>query len=150
MVSEAAGPELRTERLLLRRWRAADHAPFAEICADPRVMRYFPAPLTRAASEALVDRIEACFVANGYGLWATEPLSGPGAGTLTGFAGLNPVQQHLPFAPAVEVGWRLAASSWGQGYATEAGAAAIGFGFDRLGLGEIVSFTTAGTSAREP
>ena len=66
------GPHLVTERLLLRRWRAADLAPFAEMNADPLVMRYFPRPLDRAESDAIVERTEASFAERGYGLWAVE------------------------------------------------------------------------------
>lgn len=139
----ADGPELRTRRLLLRRWRDDDRVPFAVICADPRVMRYFRSPLSRAGSDALINEIEARFEANGYGLWALEPLSGDCAGRLAGFTGLNPVRPNLPYAPAVEVGWRLASWARGRGYATESGFRAIVFGFDQLGLEEIVSFTSA-------
>jgi ribosomal-protein-alanine N-acetyltransferase len=48
------------------------------------------------------------------------------------------------FSPAVEVGWRLAASAWGRGYATEAARAALEFGFGPAGLDEVVSLTSAG------
>ena len=46
-------PELRTERLLLRRWRRDDRAPFAALNADPEVMRHFPAPMSREESDAV-------------------------------------------------------------------------------------------------
>jgi RimJ/RimL family protein N-acetyltransferase len=137
-------PELRTERLLLRRWRAADREPFAELNADPEVMEYLSAPLSRAESDGFADEIEARFALHGYGLWAVEPLAGPDAGAFAGFVGLNPVRPNLPYAPAVEVGWRLARRTWGRGYATEAGEASIRFGFERAGLDEIVSFASVG------
>jgi ribosomal-protein-alanine N-acetyltransferase len=132
------GPELRTERLLLRRWRESDRQPFAALNADPAVMEHFPAPLTRAESDAMVDRIEAAFERDGYGLWAVEPLE---TGRFVGFVGLNRVPYETPFTPAVEVGWRLAREAWGRGYASEAARAALGFAFTALGLDEIVSFT---------
>lgn len=132
---------LRTLRLLLRRWREEDRGPFAEMNGDPEVMRYFPAPLSRELSDRLVDTIEARFEEHGYGLWAVEPLEGVDEGRFAGFVGLNPVPAQMPFAPAVEVGWRLAPWAWGRGYATEAGRASLGFGFRELGLDEIVSFT---------
>jgi RimJ/RimL family protein N-acetyltransferase len=56
----------------MRRWREDDREPFAAMNADPEVMRYFPAPLDRAASDALVDRIEDLFGRQGFGLWALE------------------------------------------------------------------------------
>ncbi len=131
--------ELRTERLLLRRWRPADRAPFAAMNADPRVMEHFPAPLTRAESDALVDRIEAAFETRGFGLWALEERAG---GAFLGFTGLIEPTFAAPFTPAIEIGWRLAAPAWGHGYATEAARAALAFGFDEAGASEIVSMTT--------
>ncbi|MGQ0805236.1 MAG: GNAT family N-acetyltransferase [Actinomycetota bacterium] len=134
-----AGPELRTARLVLRRWRDDDCEPFARLNADPVVMEHFPGRLTRAKSDDFVDRIEAGFEERGYGLWAVEV---PGVTPFIGFVGLNPAAFDAPFTPALEVGWRLDRSAWGQGYATEGGRAALGFAFDELGVDEVVSFTT--------
>jgi len=144
-VTAAAKGELRpelleTERLRLRRWRDEDLGPFAAMNADPEVMEHFPAALTRAQSDLLVERIEAGFEANGFGLWALEVRD---SGAFIGFTGLAAPGFEAEFTPAVEVGWRLARSSWGNGYATEAGRAALTFGFEWLGFKEIVSFTTA-------
>lgn len=135
------GPTLRTRRLLLRPWRDADREPFAAMNADPAVMEHFPAVITRAESDAFVDRIMPPFVERGFGLWAVEVVGGP---AFVGFLGLNPVTFEAPFAPAVEVGWRLARSAWGNGYATEGAVAALRFGFGPVGLAEVVSFTTTG------
>lgn len=88
-------------------------------------MRYFPAPLTRPESDALVDEIEAHFESTGYGLWVVEIRHGPRTGTLAGFVGLYTPPAAMPFAPAVEVGWRLARRAWGHGYATEAAEASV-------------------------
>ena len=134
-----AGPTLRTERLVLRRWRESDRAPFAALNADPEVMRYYLRPLSAAESDARIDRIEAGFEAEGYGLWALERVWD---GAFLGFSGLAAHTFEAPFTPCVEVGWRLARDAWGHGYATEAARAALAFGFDRAGLREIVSFTT--------
>ncbi len=135
----APGPELRTVRLRLRRWREQDLESFAALNQDPRVMRYFVRPNTLEESAQLIERIERCFEERGYGLWAVETS----AGSFAGFVGLWPVPDAMPFAPAVEVGWRLAAEHWGQGIATEAASAAAEFAFSELGLGEIVSYTAA-------
>ena len=132
------GPELRTSRLVLRRWRPSDLEPFAAMNADPVVMEHFPSLLTRDQSETMADRIEAGFVRDGFGLWAVEL---PGAAPFLGFVGLAPVDLEARFTPAVEVGWRLARCWWGRGYATEAGRAVLSFGFNDLALDEIVSFT---------
>ena len=78
--------QLNTERLLLRPWRVADREHFAAMNADPRVMRHFPNALTREESDALADRIEAGFQANGFGAWAVEVH---GVTSFAGFVGLN-------------------------------------------------------------
>jgi RimJ/RimL family protein N-acetyltransferase len=136
-----AGPELRTARLVLRRWREEDREPFARLNADRVVMEYFPGRLSREKSDDFVDRIEAGFDERGYGLWAVEV---PGVAPFVGFVGLNMATFDAPFTPALEVGWRLDRSHWGQGYATEGGRAALAFAFGELGVDEVVSFTTAG------
>jgi RimJ/RimL family protein N-acetyltransferase len=135
--------ELRTERLLLRRWRPTDREPFAALNADPEVMRWFHSPLSRAESDALARRIEAGFDERRWGLWALEEHA---SGRFLGFTGLNPVGFEASFTPAVEVGWRLACDAWGCGYATEAARAALDCAFDWLGLDEVVSFTAAGNA----
>lgn len=128
---------LETARLVLRRWTAADRAPFAALNADPEVMRYFPEPLSAGQSDALADSIEATFEQYGFGLWAVEVKGGP---PFIGFTGLAPLNPLVPY-PGIEVGWRLARPAWGHGYATEAARASLGYGFDAAGLAEIVSVT---------
>ncbi len=132
--------ELRTARLVLRRWRPADRAPFATLNADPAVMEYFPALLSRAESDSAVGRIEAHFAKHGFGLWAVEI---PGVAPFAGFIGLSIPSFQAHFTPAVEIGWRLAHDQWGKGYATEGACAVLAFGFEELKLDEIVSFATA-------
>lgn len=130
--------ELRTDRLLLRRWRAIDRQPFAVMNSDPDVMRHFLGTLTREASDSFIDRIEEGFEIWGFGLWAIEI---PGVAPFAGFAGIWPVSFDAPFTPAVEIGWRLPKEFWGNGYATEAAIAGLNHGFATVGLDEIVSFT---------
>jgi RimJ/RimL family protein N-acetyltransferase len=130
--------ELDTERLRLRQWRSSDLAPFAELNADPRVMEFFPSTLTREESDAAVSRLQSQIAERGWGLWAAEVRL---TGQFIGFVGLQVALAPLPFAPCVEVGWRLAHAHWGKGYATEAARGALRVGFEQLGLEEIVSFT---------
>ena len=137
-MAEALIPRLETDRLLLREWQPADREPFARINADPRVVEFLSRPLDRAGSDDMVDRIEARWRADGHGLWAVERRAD---GTFIGFVGLAAATFEAAFTPCVEIGWRLAHAAWGQGYATEAARAALRFGFDALGLDEIVSFT---------
>jgi ribosomal-protein-alanine N-acetyltransferase len=136
-----ASPELYTERLVLRRWLPSDRAPFAHMCSDPRVMEFMPALLSREESDAMIDRIEAFFDERGFGLWAVEVV---GVSAFVGFVGLWVPRIDVAWMPAVEIGWRLAPEHWGHGYATEGGQAALDFGFDVVGLDEIVSFAAVG------
>lgn len=137
---------MRTARLRLRQWRDEDLAPFAALNADPEVMAHFPAVLSREESDAGAARARAGIARDGYGFWAVEVLGGA---PFIGFVGIKPVNFAAPFAPAVEIGWRLARSTWGRGYATEAARAALTFGFGQLRLKEIVSFTVpANTRSR--
>ena len=131
----------RTERLLLRRWRDSDRVPFAALNADPDVMRHFPGTLDRVASDGMVARIEADFDRYGYGLWAVERLD---TGEFIGFTGLQWIPFEAHFTPALEVGWRLARSAWGHGYATEAAREALHVAFTEAGVPEVVSMTIPG------
>ncbi len=123
---------IRTERLLLREWTAADREPFAALCADPEVMAHFPSVLTREQADAWADEATAHFAAHGYGLWAVEA-----EGRFAGFTGLRWTdalggRDH-------EVGWRLARWAWGHGWASEAATAAVVVGLQHVP--EVVSFT---------
>ena len=131
--------ELRTERLLLRQWRDEDLDLFAELNADPETMRYFPAPPSREESDLLAERAWRQIEDEGWGLWAVEVAGGA---SFIGFVGLARPSFEEHFTPAVEVGWRLGREHWGCGYATEAGRAALAYGFEELELAEIVSFTS--------
>jgi RimJ/RimL family protein N-acetyltransferase len=137
-MTEPAPPALATERLILRRWRDSDREPFARLNADQEVMRHFLRPLTRDESDAFVDRIETRFGERGYGLWAVERTED---GVFLGFTGLAHQAFDAHFTPCVEIGWRFDRFAWGHGYATEAAREVLRFGFDEVGLAEIVSFT---------
>lgn len=126
---------LETPRLLLRRWRDSDRAPFAAMNADPLVMRFFPSILTPAESGAMIDRAEAAIDRQGFGFLAAELRA---TGEFIGFIGLGIPTFEAHFTPCVEIGWRLAAAYWNRGLATE-GARAI---LDRW-TGPLVSFTAA-------
>jgi len=130
--------ELPTERLLLRRWHDADRLPFQQVNADPRVMEFFPEPLTAEASDALFDRAERHFSQHGFGPFAVELVE---SGTFVGFIGLFVPEFEAHFTPAVEIGWRLGFEHWGKGLATEGAGAVVDYGLNRLGLKQIVSFT---------
>ena len=131
--------EFQTPRLRLRQWRESDRGPFAALNADPVVMQFFPAPVTREASDASIDAWQSQFAERGWSNWAVEVAE---TETFIGFVGLSIPRRVLPFSPCVEVGWRLARAHWGKGFATEGARGALSIGFERLALQEIVSFTT--------
>ena len=133
-----------TQRLILRPWRSSDLALFAEQNADPVVMRFLAGVLTQAESDAYVATAEQHLANTGFGKWAVEA---PGVAPFIGAVGLTWLKFAAPFAPAVEVAWRLHRRYWGFGYATEAAAAAIDDGFIRVGLTEIVALTALANHA---
>ena len=87
----------------------------------------------------MVAEIEKRMSRDGFGLWAVELKT---TQDFIGFIGLNVPGDPLPFSPCIEIGWRLAFDYWGRGFAQEGARAAMAFGFDTIGLREIVSFTT--------
>ena len=130
---------IETSRLILRPWRENDLAPFAEMSADPMVMRLLSGVLTREASDAYARRAQQHLAEHGFCKWAVEA---PGVAPFIGAVGLTHVRFEASFTPAVEVAWRLSRRFWGQGYATESARAAMQDGFARVGLQEIVALTT--------
>ncbi|MGD1031355.1 MAG: GNAT family N-acetyltransferase [Opitutaceae bacterium] len=131
---------IETERLVLRDWNEEDLEPFALLNSDRETMRHFPSTLSRAESDAMVQRIRTHIEARGYGLWAVAMRD---SGKFIGFTGLMTPSFEASFMPCVEIGWRFARHAWGEGYATEAARAALTFGFEILSLEEIVSFTAS-------
>ncbi|WP_438270967.1 GNAT family N-acetyltransferase [Streptomyces anulatus] len=139
---------LETPRLLLRRWREEDVAPLAAVNADPEVMRWIGDGSVRDEQQTRsgIEAMEHGWEAQGIGLFAVEIRS---TRELAGFTGLS-IPDFLPeVLPAVEVGWRLGRSYWGQGLATEAAAAAVRFGFEDRALKRIISIAQVGHDASE-
>jgi RimJ/RimL family protein N-acetyltransferase len=129
-----------TERLRLRDFRDDERARFADLCADAEVGAWLGGVMTRDQADAAFDRVRAGIATRGFGLWAVERRAD---GALIGQVGLNPVPDHLPVAPAIEMSWRMFPAVWGQGYAGEAAAAALAWGLAHLPAdAEIVAFTT--------
>jgi RimJ/RimL family protein N-acetyltransferase len=127
-----------SDRLLLRNWEKRDREPFARLNADARVMEFFPACLSRAESDFMVDRMEEHFREHGFGLWAAELRE---ERLFIGFVGLAVPKFEAHFTPCVEIGWRLAADYWGRGLATEGAQVVVRHAFEALKLEALVSFT---------
>jgi RimJ/RimL family protein N-acetyltransferase len=136
-----------TDRLILRAFRETDRDPWAAMNADPEVMRHFPATLSRAEADGVMDRVNEKIADTGVGFWALERKAD---GCFLGFAGLNRIgHENLPIYGEWEVGWRLARHAWGQGYASEAGAFALDHGFQAMGLRRILAYTACTNSLSE-
>jgi RimJ/RimL family protein N-acetyltransferase len=140
--------ELRTARLLLRRWRARDEAPMRAINRHPEVARYLNRPVSETALAAFHGHMVEHWEVHGFGPWALEaaerlaPREAGAAiapGTFLGFAGVA-YPTYLPaLAERPEIGWRLASAAWGRGLATEAALAARDHAFGTLGLPELIA-----------
>lgn len=153
---EVAVTQRDTERLVLRQWTNADRRPFSELNADAEVMAHFPAPLTRVESDTFVDKISAHLTRHDWGPWAVD-VADRNQPALSGFAGMVGLwtpsigpwlaeQVDDVTEPVVEVGWRLARTTWGHGYATEAASAAIGIAFSEIDVDRVVAFTSTQNS----
>lgn len=133
------GEALRTERLILRRWRPEDEAPMAAINSDPAVTEFLNRRMDAAATAAFLGRTQEHWAEHGFGHWAVEPAEGPLAGQMIGFVGVA-YPTFLPeLATRPELGWRFSSASWGHGFATEAALAARDDAFTRLALPELIS-----------
>ncbi|MCK5684258.1 GNAT family N-acetyltransferase [bacterium] len=128
-----------TNRLVLRQWMKSDYQSFSKLNADPEVMEFFPDIYTESQSVAFINKTEELITKRGWGFWAVELKADH---RFIGFVGLHKPEADLPFTPCVEIGWRLDKQYWGQGFATEAGNAALEFAFKKLLIDEVVSFTS--------
>jgi len=130
---------LETARLGLRDWQESDVPLFAAMCSDPRVMEFFPKTLTKEEAREMITRLKQHIAVKGYGFWAVDIKA---TGEFIGFVGLETPRFEADFTPCVEIGWRLAYQYWNKGYAQEAAKKCLEFGFNQLGLAEIVAFTS--------
>jgi RimJ/RimL family protein N-acetyltransferase len=135
---------LRTSRLLLRPLRDDDLDAFCALHADAGVMAQLGAPLSRTESQAALQRLKSSVETHGFGPWGVELVDGK---TFIGVVGLSRSTFEAPFTPCTEILWRLLPAHWGKGYATEAAAASLSYGFATLGLPEILAWTTPANAA---
>ena len=130
-------PTLTTARLVLRPFVLGDLNELAPIHAEESFWWYpLRSGMPREETEQFLQRVTGRYDSDGFGI---EALIDRASGAMIGWAGLA-VPHFLPeILPAVEVGWRLSEPWRGRGLATEAGAAALEFGFTAGGLQRIVS-----------
>ncbi len=132
--------QLRTERLLLRKFRADDIDAYAALCADSEVMRFLSItgePMSRSDAWRQMAMFSGHWELRGYGMWAVEEV---GTGAFVGRVGL-----HYPEGfPDRELGWALLPRYWGRGLATEAARAAARHAFEGLGWDHLVSLIIPG------
>jgi RimJ/RimL family protein N-acetyltransferase len=132
---------LETERLRLRRFREADLDAYAEMSADPEVMRYIGTGIALSRTDAWrsIAGMLGHWQLRGYGMWALELKE---TGELVGRAGfLDP-----PGWPGFEIGWLLGRRHWGKGYAIEAARVALRYAFEELHRERVVSLIRPGNS----
>lgn len=132
-----------TDRLVLRRWRAADREAFQRIWADPDVWRALRpnSPFDPAHGAARFEHHVRHWEQHGFGLWSARERGG---GQIAGWVGLA----HPTFIPqlagAVEVGWTLRRELRGRGLAGEGAAAAVAAGFAHLDVDDLIALIDAG------
>jgi len=132
----SACPTLETENLILRPFKDEDVDDYFGVLDSPEVRRWLHIPESLDRSDAWQQM--AWFVGQwellGTGHWALEEKK---SGQFVGRAGLHRPERHD--WPGVEVGWLLHPDYWGRGYATEAGAAAVRYGFEDLQVDKLFS-----------
>jgi RimJ/RimL family protein N-acetyltransferase len=128
-----------TPRTRLRSWEQTDRDAFTAMHADPEVMNDYGGPISRAESDVKLDRYAAAYRQHGFCRWAVEDKEG----AFLGYAGVMPSRPNHPLGAHFEIGWRLIRRAWGYGYATEAAQAALDDAFNRIGLAEVIAYTSA-------
>ena len=135
---------IETERLRLRQWQDKDYTHFAEMSQDADVMRYFPSTMSSSESTDFADRFREVIERQGWGIWAVALKQ---SDQFIGLTGLQHQPDRFEFSPCTEIAWRIARPFWRQGYASEAARAAVRYGFESIGLEQIVAFTVSGNDA---
>lgn len=126
----------KSDRLGFRNWSNRDIAEFAELNADEAVMEHFPATLSKKEAEQLVARLRSHFTTNGFTYYATEILA---TKAFIGMIGLAYQTYETAYTPAIDIGWRLKRSAWGKGYATEGAKRCLEYGFNELGIHQVIA-----------
>ncbi len=137
---------IETERLYLRQWQPDDEAAYITMNQDEKVMEFSPTTLTTEQSLQHIGYITEHITKVGYGLFALEKKEDH---SFIGFTGFSHPAFEAGFTPCIEIGWRLAASSWNRGFATEAAKACLVYGFKTLAFKDVYSFTAVQNAKSE-
>lgn len=129
---------IETDRLILRTWKDKDIKPYFLINQDPKVIEFLGGALTMEQVQDFIKAQNIQYQERNYALWAAELKE---SGEMIGFIGLHYVDWEAHFTPAIEIGWRLGSQYWGNGYATEGAKACLSYGFNKIGLREIIAIT---------
>jgi RimJ/RimL family protein N-acetyltransferase len=136
---------IETERLFMRQWREADRVPFAAINADAEVMQNLGGVLDQQQSDGIIERQIASQSNDGHCFWAMERKIDE---ALLGFCGLRRGgHAGTKVHDEIEIGWRLARSAWGRGYAREAAEACIAWGWSNTSAARIAAWTVPANTA---
>lgn len=115
------------------------------MAADADVMQHLGGTMDRAQSDAVIARLSSCEAEQGLTFWAIERKSDA---SLLGFCGLRRGGHAGTRVPdELEIGWRLARHAWGQGYAREAAAATLAWGWANRPDARIAAWTVPANSA---
>ena len=122
-----------TERLIIRPWRQGDRGDYLASCNNDVVTAHLGGPASVEDVDASLARIAKSQDENGFCFWAVERKQD---GAFLGYCGLKPTNlADSPVEGEIEIGWRLRADAWGQGYASEAATAVLDWAWANLGAG---------------
>jgi RimJ/RimL family protein N-acetyltransferase len=129
---------IETDRLILRTWKDEDADALWHINQDSKVTEFLLGSMTMEKVKEFIQVCNESFEAEQFCFFATEVKA---TSDLIGFIGLNRIKWEAHFTPAIEIAWRLGSQYWNKGYAQEGAKAVLDYGFNKIGLCEIVSFT---------
>ena len=127
-----------SERLGFRNWIDSNTPKMIDISSDPDVMEFFQAIATKIQTVEFIDKMKLMCIEKGYCYFAVDQLKD---GSFIGFIGLCYQTYESQFTPSVDIGWRLNKKYWNNGLATEGAKKCLDYGFDKLGLKNIIATT---------
>jgi len=129
----------KSERLGFRHWRNEDLKEFLKLNSDEEVMEHFPRVLSEKEVKEFIDNLKKHYSENGFTYYATEILK---TKEFIGMIGLASQEYNSKFTPAIDIGWRLKKSAWGNGYATEGAKRCLEYAFNELAIDKVISVCT--------